>query len=198
MTIRERLVKRLAERRARRDEAVAKRKTWLERLKRRQAKVDHTKERLESLPPDPLRLGALLEAAKLVGVSEAGGNNRGPMVEKIIHYALGVVPEPWCVDFVIWAYGHAGSKIVKPGYPRAVRFMVVKGVVPTTAPRPGDIVRYTFDHTGLFVRDLGTSIETIEGNTGTGGAVSDGSSGDGVHRRVRAKSLVRDYLRVTE
>lgn len=51
MSLRETLTKRLAERRALRDEARAKRKEWLERLKRRQTRVDNTRERLENLPP---------------------------------------------------------------------------------------------------------------------------------------------------
>ena len=68
-----------------------------------------------------------------------------------------------------------------------------------SAPKRGDIVRYTFDHTGLFVKDNGNgTITTIEGNTGHSGAVSDSKTGgDGVYLKVRSKSLVRDYLRVT-
>jgi hypothetical protein len=50
----------------------------------------------------------------------------------------------------------------------------------------------------MFVRDRGDgTIETIEGNTGASGAVSDSrTGGDGVYRKVRPKSLVKDYLRV--
>jgi hypothetical protein len=142
---------------------------------------------------------ALVEAGRLVGVMEHGSNNRGAKVEEIIRYAGGVVPEPWCVDFNIWCYGHAGSTIVRRGYTRAVRYMDVAGVDPTSQPRPGDMVRFTFDHTGLFVKDNGDgTITTIEGNTGASGARSDSSTGgDGVYIKVRAKSLVRDYLRVT-
>lgn len=148
----------------------------------------------------PLRLRAYDEAVKMEGVMEHGGNNRGEMVEKIIHYAQGQVPEAWCVDGMIWCYGHAGSKIVKPGYPRAVRFMKVGGVHATASPMQGDLIRFTFDHTGMFVKDNGDgTITTIEFNTGASGAVSDSSTGgDGVYRKVRSKSLVSDYLHVTE
>jgi hypothetical protein len=119
------------------------------------------------------------------------------MVDRIIKYALGDLGEAWCVDFNIWCYGHAGSKIVKPGYTRAVRFMwPVNGIIKTGNPRPGDMVRFTFDHTGLYVKDNGDgTITTIEGNTGNQD-ISDPITG-GVRRRTRAKSLVRDYLRVT-
>jgi hypothetical protein len=146
-----------------------------------------------------LRLRAHAEAKKLVGVMEVGGNNRGRKVLEIIQFAGGPGPEAWCVDFVIWCYGHAGSTAVRRGFTRAVRFMRAPGLVPTAAPKRGDIVRYTFGHTGLFVKDNGNgTITTIEGNTGRTGAVSDSNTGgDGVYIKVRSKSLVRDYLRVT-
>jgi hypothetical protein len=147
---------------------------------------------------EPLRLRALAEARKKIGTMEHGSNNRGTAVEQIIHYANGQDPEPWCVDFVIWSYGHAGSKIIKPGYPRAVSWMHTPGTVTTTSPQPGDVVRYTFDHTGLFVKDNGDgTITTIEGNTSSSGAVSDSTTGgDGVYEKIRFKSLVHDYLHV--
>jgi hypothetical protein len=142
-----------------------------------------------------LAASALAVQTGLLGVHEQGGNNRGPMVDRIIRYAHGDLGEPWCVDTVIWSYGHAGSEVVKPGYPRAVSAMLVAGVVRTTTPQPGDIVRFTFDHTGLLVADHGSSVETIDGNTGAGNH-SDGTS-DGVARKHRARSLVQDFLHVT-
>lgn len=146
-----------------------------------------------------LRYRAYGEAVKLIGVRESGGNNRGPTVEKIIRYAQGQVPEPWCVDFNIWCYGHAGSKVVKPGYTRAVRYMLTPGVKQVRTPRRGDMVRFSFDHTGIYSKKLRDgNIETIEGNTGASGAVSDSTQGgDGVYRKVRHVSQVQDYLRVT-
>ena len=159
----------------------------------------HASRRLAAGAHGPLQAKAYAEARRLVGVMEVGGNNRGRKVLEIIHYAGGPGPEAWCVDFVIWCYGHAGSTAVRRGFTRAVRFMRAPGLVPTAAPKRGDIVRYTFDHTGLFVKDNGNgTITTIEGNTGRSGAVSDSTTGgDGVYLKVRSKSLVRDYLRVT-
>jgi hypothetical protein len=131
---------------------------------------------------------------------EVGGQNRGRKVQEIIHYAGGPGPEAWCVDFEIWCYGHAGSTAVRPGFTRAVRFMRgAPGVVPTAAPMRGDLVRYSFDHTGLFVKDNGNgTITTIEGNTSRTGAISGSTTGgDGVYIKVRSKAVVTDYLRVT-
>lgn len=169
------------------------------RVRARARKVRAALMALRRAKRQPLRLRALAEAEQMLGTMERGANNRGPVVDKITRYAGGVLGEPWCVNFVIWAYGRAGSKYVKPGFTRAVRYMYpAPGVVRVAKPLPGDIVRFTFDHTGVFVRDLGNGeIETIEGNTGATGAVSDSRhGGDGVYRKRRAKHLVQDYLRV--
>lgn len=158
-----------------------------------------------------LRLKAVKHARIHVGNMELGGNNRGYWVERIIKYAQGTVPEAWCVDFVIWCYGHAGSTRVKPGFTRAVRYMFPaphSDLIQVSQPHLGNIVRYTFDHTGLFLNGcnaygsrrlwrFATHIKTIEGNTGATGAESDSSTGgDGVYVKIRSRALVRDYLRV--
>ncbi len=176
-----------------------KTKTNLQVVKKRKAQVAFAERVIERHSNETISTRALHRAELTLAqhVFETGGNNRGPKVEAIINYAHGQVPEPWCVDFVIHSYGLAGSTIVKPGYPRAVRHMLVTGTRVTSNPQPGDIVRYTFDHTGIFVKDNGNgSITVIEGNTGPSGATSDGNGGDGVYRKVRSKSLVADYLRV--
>ena len=145
----------------------------------------------------PLRHRAYKVAAGLVGIMEEGGNNAGPMVSKIITANGGVGPEPWCGDFMAYCYRLAGSKSVTRAW-AVVRWLgAVAGVTRTSSPQRGDLVRFTFDHVGMFVKDNGDgTIETIEGNTGASGAVSDGDGGDGVYRKTRAKSLVSDYLRV--
>lgn len=64
-------------------------------------------------------------------------------------------------------------------------------------PERGDLVRFTFDHIGMYAGGEGGQIETIEGNTGAAGAMSDShTGGDGVYRKRRAAGLVQDYLRV--
>jgi hypothetical protein len=150
-------------------------------------------------PKLPLRELAYQQAQALIGVMEQGGNNTGPMVTRIIRTNGGMGPEPWCGDFVAYCYRLAGSKAVTRSW-AAVRLLFgVAGIHRTTSPERGDLVRFTFDHVGLFGRDLGNGmIETIEGNTGSSGAVSDSSTGgDGVYVKHRSKSLVNDYLRVT-
>lgn len=163
-----------------------------------------------------LRLRALrimLDLAR-AGVRESAGNNRGPMVDRITDYARGQRGEPYCVNGVIWAYGHAGSTVVRPGFPRAVRLMDVPGVHITLNPKAGCPIRYRFDHTGLLIgwrryvrgrlvrcpRKYATHLLAVEANTSASGAleVSDGHSrGDGIHVKVRPLGQVQDYLYVT-
>jgi hypothetical protein len=141
---------------------------------------------------------ALKVAAGLVGVMEEGGNNTGKMVLKIIRANGGTGPEAWCGDFVAYCYRQAGSVGVERLWCSVSQVSKDPDVHKVTQPKPGDLVRFTFDHIGLFVRNVGSSqIETIEGNTGRNGAVSDSKTGgDGVYRKRRAKKLVADYLRV--
>ena len=147
----------------------------------------------------PLRVKALAEAKKLIGVMEVGGNNMGAKVLEIIRANGGTGPEPWCGDFVAWCYRRAGSKVVQRAW-AAVRYLgFLTGMKIVKTPLPGDIVCFTFDHTGIYVRDLGGGqIETVEGNTGRTGAVSDSATGgDGVYLKRRPKSQVSRYVRVT-
>lgn len=154
---------------------------------------------LELIRKQPLRDKALYVAEGMVGVMEEGGNNTGKVVNKIIQANGGVIGEPWCGDGMAYCYRLAGSKAVQRLWASVRALLGLLGIRKTSSPKPGDLVRFTFDHVGMFVRDLGNGeIETIEFNTGPSGAVSDSSTGgDGVYRKRRAKYLVNDYLRVT-
>lgn len=167
-------------------------------LEKRKLQVAYA-ERVVARHSSPLRERAYREASKLIGVMEQGGNNRGRAVEQIIREGGGLPGQAWCGWFMAAVYKRAGSKAVEWRW-GAVRLMaLVSGVRRTSRPKRGDLVRFTFDHVGMFVRDNGDgTITTIEGNTGATGAVSDSKTGgDGVYRKVRSKSLVRDYLEVT-
>lgn len=128
---------------------------------------------------------------------EQGGNNVGPKVSQIIRANSGTPGEAWCGDFVAYCYRHAGSKAVQRGW-AAVRLLGgLGGQRRVSDPRPGDIVTYSFSHTGLFVRRIPGGIEAIEGNTGRTGAVSDSKTGgDGVYVKHRSNGLVKSYVRV--
>jgi hypothetical protein len=173
-----------------------RRRPWLARLRKRQS--------------GPLRLRAYKEAKRLLDahVRESGGNNRGKMVAEIILANHGAVGEPWCGDFVAWCYRKAGSKSVNRNWAGVKKYLPMSGLRRTGAPLKGDLVRYNFDHIGVFAgwcdaagRPLphrrATHLKAIEGNTGHAGAVSDSAGGgDGVYLKLRSRTLVTDFIRV--
>lgn len=147
----------------------------------------------------PLHERALDEATKLIGIMEVGGNNVGEQVSALIREGGGIPGQAWCGWFQAVCYKRAGSKAVTWQWGSVRLYVPLAGISRTRNPEPGDPVRFTFDHIGMFVKDNGDgTIETIEGNTGASGAVSDSTTGgDGVYRKTRSKMLVRDYLRVS-
>lgn len=159
--------------------------------------VTHRKHQLEAIKP--LRLKALDQMQKLVGIMEYGGNNQGKEVMEIIRANSGTGPEPWCGDTVAFAYRKAGSKAVTRAWAAVVNLGFLAGMKRVGSPLPGDIVTYKFDHTGMFVKWLdANTFLAIEGNTGTSGAVSDSKTGgDGVYEKKRSKDLVSRWVRVT-
>ena len=148
---------------------------------------------------NPLRLRAYRVALGLVGVMEEGGNNTCRKVSEIIRSNGGIVGEPWCGDFQAYCYRNAGSKAVTRSWASVSLLGSIVGVTRTSHPETGDLVRFDFDHVGMFVRWLGDGyFEAIEGNTGESGAVSDSTTGgDGVYRKRRHISQVNDFLCVT-
>lgn len=150
------------------------------------------------LAQQPLRVRALHEARSLLGVVEQGGNNTGPVVDKIIQSSGGIVGQPWCGYFVAYCYRQAGSTVVTRAWAAAWAgvwgwFSGVKRVKNLRNMRPGHIVEYQWQHTGIFERwtdDSRTTFQCVEGNTGTQGNTSD-TTADGVHRRIRNISDVK-------
>lgn len=86
---------------------------------------------------------------------------------------------PWCGAFVSWCFNEAGSPLPKidsikgfVGCQSAVNKIASWGKQ-VTVPQEGDICFFDwngdghFDHTGIFVKDLGEGkFQSIEGNTG--------------------------------
>lgn len=171
-------------------------------LEKRKGQVQKAREMVKrrDLQVNPLRVRALREARELVGVMEQGGNNQGRRVMEIIRANGGTGPEPWCGDFVAYCYRRAGSKAVDRRWASVYFLGTLRLVVKTKSPLPGDIVRYSFSHTGLFVRWTNRGrgeFEAVEGNTGATGAVSDSATGgDGVYLKRRNLSQVDDFRRV--
>lgn len=102
----------------------------------------------------------------------------------------------WCGAFVSWCFDQAGIPLgnigLKRGFvgcPYAVERIAKWGKL-VTIPTEGCVVFYDwdgngrFDHTGIFVKDLGGGLfEAIEGNT----SFKDNSNGGQVMRRSDRK-----------
>jgi hypothetical protein len=149
----------------------------------------------------PLGLKALDVARGLMGTVEHGGNNTGPEVDKIIRANGGDIGESWCGDFVAYCFKRAGSKSVSRSWAAAWAgvwgwMTGVKRVDPKDI-RPGDIVEYEWQHTGIAETepDHAGNFNAAEGNTGTQGNTSD-TTADGVHSRTRNINQVKGAFRV--
>ena len=102
----------------------------------------------------------------------------------------------WCGAFVSWVFNEAGLNLGRidlsrgfVGCPFAVKNIHKWGKL-VTVPTEGCVVFYdwdgngVFDHTGIFVKDLGKGLfEAIEGNT----SFKDNSNGGMVMRRSDRK-----------
>jgi hypothetical protein len=162
------------------------------------------------------REAALRELCKLVGVHEDGSNNRGRMVD-IIEAADSLPGNgySWCQSTQNYAWLKANGEKLAGG--TASVFFFVRWaadpthhaiVNPSDGPKRGDHVTFAFhgggpfDHVAQIERVLKVGpvmyLQTIEGNTGASGAVSDPGTGrDGVYRkrRVVARTSI-DIVRV--
>ena len=154
-----------------------------------------------------------------IGTREIGGNNRGP---RIIEYQKATNLDPdnwaWCAAFVDWCVREwlKDSDVVqwlnlqvstpeqwRPKTALAYGLTEWAKLRPKTTKiytdkdqaLPGDIVTFDFSHVGIVLEDDGDHLVTVEGNT-NGRGDRDSESGDGVWRKIRAKSLARDFIRI--
>ena len=101
----------------------------------------------------------------------------------------------WCAMFVSWCYDKAGFPLGNIGFLKGfagcqtgfAHFRKTKEI--SYSPDPGDIVLFDwngdgrYDHTGIFVKDLGKGFfQSIEGNT----SASNQSNGGEVQLRKRS------------
>lgn len=145
------------------------------------------------------RIAALAVAQTQVGVEENGRNNWGPKVQVYLKTTGISFPAAWCMAFVHWCYEQVGVHL---GGTASVGNFVAwarkNGELIPIRPFRGDLVAFYFDgdswpdHVGFVHRVLSIRlsglwyIRTIEGNTGTSGAVSDPGTGrDGVRKKRR-------------
>lgn len=152
-------------------------------------------------------------AQSFIGVTERGGDNRGPEVEKFQKAVDGKASrEAWCMCFVQYCLEEVEKKLQKNHgvFPSEHCLTVWNGTHPSmkhSSPQPGDIVIWQYfkngkatasGHTGIVLSVNDTKMVTVEGNTGPGLEVV--REGDGVYKKVRsikgsAKMKVVGFIR---
>lgn len=130
-----------------------------------------------------IRYTVVRTAAHEVGVREWANDNRGDRIVTYRRAVTGVgenprTPEPWCADFVSWAWKRAGYRIGFGGRGSDyVAELVAWGKLTRRwreartgyRPEPGDLIVYRsggqrYGHAGLVAK-VGTGrVKTIEGN----------------------------------
>ena len=107
----------------------------------------------------------------------------------------------WCMAFTWWVFREAGFNLYKTA--RCSAFVqryrtAAPAQVVTSGYKPGDIVFFDFsgkrkktEHVGIVVGVVGSTILTIEGNTGTG----NDANGGAVMKRRRDVSLITCGIR---
>ncbi|WP_212005741.1 CHAP domain-containing protein [Chitinophaga sp. HK235] len=143
-------------------------------------------------------LEAMQIALSQEGVREATGKNDGPAVEKYLKSVGLPAGYSWCMAFVYWCVQQAAiaQKVANP-------LKCTGGVLYQWNERPGlrvqtpaagDIFIMDYGkgagHTGFVVAVRGDVIDTIEGNTNSGGS----REGDGVYRRTRKIASMKGFL----
>lgn len=116
---------------------------------------------------------------------------------------------PWCAIFVSWVFFTAGVSV--PGMPTAACGNIREANRNTSRhiknkydAQPGDIVLFRWDgkvnnfdysdHVGIVEKNCGSYVQTIEGNTSSSNAGSQGNGG-GVWRRTRSWGNIQMVIR---
>ena len=157
-----------------------------------------TRERLKAEREEKTVRAVLYAAASQVGITESpAGSNAVKYNEDFYGRKVSGSAYPWCMAFVWWVFRQAGFSLYKTASCSALvgRYKAqAPGQVLRGNYRPGDIVFFDFtgrraktEHVGIVakVRADGT-LETIEGNTGSG----NDANGGAVMRRTRKQGLV--------
>lgn len=127
------------------------------------------------------------------------GNTESPAGSNRTKYGawMGMDGQAWCMSFVQWCFAQAGRPLPHKTASCGELLQWYRKYQPeriVTAPRPRDVIIYTFGHTGI-VESPGKGVVTaIEGNTSPGDKGSQ-DNGGGVFRRTRKETLVKAYIR---
>jgi uncharacterized Zn-binding protein involved in type VI secretion len=144
--------------------------------------------------------GATAEQVIAVAMKERGQTEHPPYSNRQKYGAwYGDNGQFWCAQFVSWVFAHAGMPQIHYEGCSLGAGMFQNGSWgtwhggPGSHAEPGDIVFFDFpgeqkyDHTGIVVKDHGSYLTTIEGNTSPPGSSGSQSNGGGVYLKTRPK-----------
>lgn len=109
----------------------------------------------------------------------------------------GLDGNPWCMMFIQWCFAQAGQALPYKTASCSDLLNWYRKNQPdrvNATAQPGDIVIYSFGHTGIVESVGANKITAIEGNTSPGNSGSQ-DNGGGVFRRTRKLSLVTAFIR---
>ena len=145
----------------------------------------------------------LLETARAeLGVKESpAGSNQVKYNTWYYGRAVSGAAYPWCMAFVWWVFREAGFSLYKTAsctaFVNRYRVYAPRQIV-TSGFQPGDIVFFDFsgsrkktEHVGIVAGVVGSTILTIEGNTGAG----NDANGGAVMKRRRNVGLITVGIR---
>lgn len=135
-----------------------------------------------------IAIQAAADATANVGVSEQGGNNKGPAVAKYLESCGLPEGHPWCAAFLVYRYRRAAHKLgltIPESWPRSAycpdhsRWAKNNGVwipyltasLTPSQVRCGDMALFYFRqlnriaHCGIVVEVHSWGVTTVEGNT---------------------------------
>lgn len=158
--------------------------------------------------PGSVAKRAAQEALANVGVTEVGGNNRGPAVEKYLA-SVGCKPgDPWCAAFVRFRFEDAAKDLSltlpkdfpDSGWTPDYKSWGVKNLLwisqisaddGVAVVKVGDLACFYFPaknriaHIGIVVEVHDWGVVTVEGNTGPDSGEFVNRDGDGVFKKKR-------------
>lgn len=139
---------------------------------------------------------AVTKARSQNGVRERGYSNKVKFNDWFYGRPVSGSAYPWCAAFTSWVYDQIELK-AGHDFPRSASVAMCfewyrkhGRRIDKRKLRPGDQVRYTFSHTGIFAGYRGGRALVWEGNTSPSNAGSQ-RDGGGVHLRTRSLSLIQ-------
>ncbi len=158
----------------------------------------------------PDQISALVKIAQAeIGVHEEGGNNEG---QRVVEYQKATWMDDtgfaWCAAFIDWCilqWQTQNSDLPEFNRPQTagawdlLNWAQKENLLildPTNQAQAGDIIIFDMHHVGMVTAlQMGSYIQTVEGNTTAIGGRETNEGSDGVYAKSRHYSMVKNFIR---